>query len=213
MSAAGRFLTVEGIEGVGKSTQVAHLSASLHERGIAHVVTREPGGTPLAERIRELVLKSGDEPLTDAAELLLMFAARAVHLANHVEPNLKAGRWVLCDRFIDATYAYQGGGRGLSNDHIRQLDVMVSGARQPDLTVLLDAPVQQALERAAKRNAGAAADRFESERSDFFERVRAAYRARAAAHPARIAVVNASQSVEQVATQILELLKTRSWIS
>jgi dTMP kinase len=130
-----------------------------------------------------------------------------------VEPNLKAGRWVLCDRFIDATYAYQGGGRGLSNDHIRQLDVMVSGARQPDLTVLLDAPVQQALERAAKRNAGAAADRFESERSDFFERVRAAYRARAAAHPARIAVVNASQSVEQVATQILELLKTRSWIS
>ncbi|HEY1314076.1 MAG TPA: dTMP kinase [Steroidobacteraceae bacterium] len=213
MSEAGRFLTVEGIEGVGKSTQVARLSASLHERGIAHVVTREPGGTPLAERIRELVLKSGDEPLPDAAELLLMFAARAVHLANHVEPNLKAGRWVLCDRFIDATYAYQGGGRGLSNDHIRQLDVMVSGARQPDLTVLLDAPVQQALERAAKRNAGAAADRFESERSDFFERVRAAYRARAAAHPARIAVVNASQSVEQVATQILELLKTRSWIS
>jgi dTMP kinase len=213
MSAAARFLTVEGIEGVGKSTQVARLSASLHERGIAHVVTREPGGTPLAERIRELVLKSGDEALPDTAELLLMFAARAVHLANHVEPNLKAGRWVLCDRFIDATYAYQGGGRGLSTDNIRQLEVMVLGARQPDLTVLLDAPVQQALKRAAERNAGAAVDRFESERSDFFERVREAYRARAAAEPMRIAVVNASQSVDQIATQILELLKTRSWIS
>jgi dTMP kinase len=213
MSAAARFLTVEGIEGVGKSTQVARLSASLHERGIAHVVTREPGGTPLAERIRELVLKSGDETLPDTAELLLMFAARAVHLANHVEPNLRAGRWVLCDRFIDATYAYQGGGRGLSTDNIRQLEVMVLGARQPDLTVLLDAPVQQALKRAAERNAGAAVDRFESERSDFFERVREAYRARAAAAPMRIAVVNASQSVDQIATQILELLKTRSWIS
>jgi dTMP kinase len=212
MSAA-RFLTVEGIEGVGKSTQVARLSASLQQRGIAHVVTREPGGTPLAERIRELVLKSGDEALPDTAELLLMFAARAVHLANHVEPNLKAGRWVLCDRFIDATYAYQGGGRGLSTDNIRQLEVMVLGARQPDLTVLLDAPVQLALKRAAQRNAGAAVDRFESERSDFFERVREAYRARAAAEPMRIAVVNASQSVDQIATQILELLKTRSWIS
>jgi dTMP kinase len=212
MSAA-RFLTVEGIEGVGKSTQVARLSASLQQRGIAHVVTREPGGTPLAERIRELVLKTGDEALPDTAELLLMFAARAVHLANHVEPNLRAGRWVLCDRFIDATYAYQGGGRGLSTDNIRQLEVMVLGARQPDLTVLLDAPVQLALKRAAQRNAGAAVDRFESERSDFFERVREAYRARAAAEPMRIAVVNASRSVDQVATQILELLKTRSWIS
>jgi dTMP kinase len=209
----GRFLSVEGIEGVGKSTQVARLSAALSERGIAHVVTREPGGTPLAERIREIVLTVRDESLPPTAELLLMFAARAVHLANHVEPSLRAGRWVICDRFIDATYAYQGGGRRLSLDHIRQLQTMVQGARLPDLTVLLDAPVKQALERAHQRNAGAAADRFESERAEFFERVRDAYRARAAAEPNRIAVIDASQSIDGVARQVLQLLETRSWIS
>jgi dTMP kinase len=211
---AGRFLTIEGIEGVGKSTQVARLSQHLTDRGIGHVVTREPGGTPLAERIRDLVLdSSGGESMPPVAELLLMFAARAVHLANHVEPQLLAGRWVLCDRFIDATYAYQGGGRGLSTAHIGQLESMVIGLRRPDLTVLLDAPVEQALQRARQRNAGAAADRFESERSEFFERVRAVYRARAASEPARIAVVDASQSVERVAARIFELLESRSWIS
>jgi dTMP kinase len=210
----GRFLTIEGIEGVGKSTQVARLSQELTDRGIGHVVTREPGGTPLAERIRDLVLdNSGGESIPPTAELLLMFAARAVHVANHVEPHLLAGRWVLCDRFIDATYAYQGGGRGLSAAHIGQLEIMVLGLRRPDLTVLLDAPVEQALQRARQRNAGAAADRFESERSEFFERVRAVYRARAAAEPARIAVLDASQSVERVAARILELLESRSWIS
>jgi dTMP kinase len=210
----GRFLTIEGIEGVGKSTQVACLSKGLHERGIAHVVTREPGGTPLAERIREIVLdKVRGETMPPTAELLLMFAARAVHLVNHVEPNLRAGRWVICDRFTDATYAYQGGGRRLNVDHIRQLETMVQGARRPDLTVLLDAPVEQALRRARQRNAGAAADRFESERAEFFERVRDAYRARAAAEPNRIAVVDASQSIDTVALQILNLLETRSWIS
>ncbi len=209
----GRFLTVEGIEGVGKSTQVARLSKDLQQRGIAHVVTREPGGTPLAERIRELVLTSRDEPLPPTAELLLMFAARAVHLANHVEPSLRNGQWVICDRFIDATYAYQGGGRRLSVAHIGQLETMVQGARRPDLTVLLDAPVEQALRRARQRNAGAALDRFESERAEFFERVRDVYRARAAAEPERIAVVDASRSVEQVARQIIGLLAARSWIS
>jgi dTMP kinase len=209
----GRFLTIEGIEGVGKSTQVARLSKGLSERGIAHVVTREPGGTPLAESIREIVLKVRDESLPPTAELLLMFAARAVHLANFVEPNLRSGRWVICDRFIDATYAYQGGGRRLSVDYIRQLETMVQGARRPDLTVLLDAPVEQALKRAGQRNAGAAADRFESERAEFFERVRDVYRARAAAEPNRIAVVDASQPVDRVALQILGLLRTRSWIS
>jgi dTMP kinase len=209
----GRFLTIEGIEGVGKSTQVARLSKGLSERGIAHVVTREPGGTPLAERIREIVLNSRDETLPPTAELLLMFAARAVHLTNHVEPQLSAGRWVLCDRFIDATYAYQGGGRRLGMDNIRQLETMVLGARRPDLTVLLDAPVDQALRRARQRNAGAAADRFESERADFFERVREAYLSRAAAEPNRIAVVDASQSADLVALRILKLLEARSWIS
>jgi dTMP kinase len=186
----------------------------LNERGIAHVVTREPGGTPLAERIREIVLDNArGETMPPTAELLLMFAARAVHLSNFVEPNLRAGRWVVCDRFIDATYAYQGGGRRLNVEHIRRLETMVVGVRRPDLTVLLDAPVEQALERARQRNAGAAADRFESERAEFFERVRDAYRARAAAEPNRIAVVDASQSVDRVALQILELLEARSWIS
>ena len=209
----GRFLTIEGIEGVGKTTQVVRLSKSLSGRGIAHVVTREPGGTPLAERIRGIVLESGDEVLPPTAELLLMFAARAVHLTNHIEPHLRAGRWVVCDRFTDATYAYQGGGRRLGGDDIRQLEAMVQGARRPDLTVLLDAPVEQALRRARQRNAGAVTDRFESERAEFFERVRDVYRARAAAEPERIAAIDASQSVDRVAAQILKLLEARSWIS
>jgi dTMP kinase len=212
-TASPRFLTVEGIEGVGKSTQVARLSQALSERGIAHVVTREPGGTPLAERIRDIVLNCRDEAVPPMAELLLMFAARAVHLSNHVEPNLRAGRWVVCDRFIDATYAYQGGGRQLSLDDIRRLETMVLGARRPDLTVLLDAPVPQALQRARQRNAGAAADRFESERTEFFERVRAAYLARAAAEPMRIETVDAALSVDDVAARIVRLLEARSWIS
>ena len=212
-TASPRFLTVEGIEGVGKSTQVARLSQALSERGIAHVVTGEPGGTPLAERIRDIVLNSRDEAVPPMAELLLMFAARAVHLSNHVEPNLRAGRWVVCDRFIDATYAYQGGGRHLSLDDIRRLETMVLGARRPDLTVLLDAPVPQALQRARQRNAGTAADRFESERTEFFERVRAAYLARAAAEPRRIETVDAARSVDEVAARILKLLEARSWIS
>jgi dTMP kinase len=210
---AGRFLTIEGIEGVGKSTQAARLSAALSARGIAHVVTREPGGTPLAEKIRELVLNSRDEALPPMAELLLMFAARAVHLSNHVEPNLQAGRWVVCDRFIDATYAYQGGGRRLSAAHIRQLEAMVQGTRRPDLTLLLDAPVEQALSRARRRGAGAVSDRFESERAEFFERVRNAYHERAAAEPDRIARIDASQSAEAVAAMILGLLEARSWMS
>jgi dTMP kinase len=191
----GRFLTIEGIEGVGKTTQLARLSAALTQRAIAHVVTREPGGTPLAERIREIVLNARDEALPPTAELLLMFAARAVHVTNHVEPNLRAGRWVLCDRFIDATYA------------------MVLGARRPDLTVLLDIPVKQALARALQRNAGSAADRFESERAEFFERVRDVYLARAAAEPQRIAVLDAQGSVADITLRILELLVARSWIS
>ena len=209
----GRFLTIEGIEGVGKSTQVARLSRGLTLRRIAHVVTREPGGTPLAERIREIVLNSRDEALPPAAELLLMFAARAVHLTNHVEPNLREGRWVVCDRFTDATYAYQGGGRRLSMESIRQLETLVQGARRPDLTVLLDAPVEQALKRARQRQPLAAADRIESERAEFFERVRDVYRARAAAEPNRVVVLDATQSVDWVAARILGLLEARAWIS
>jgi dTMP kinase len=213
MSGAARFVTFEGIEGVGKTTQVARLSSALKARDIAHVVTREPGGTALAEDIRQVVLTARDETLPPTAELLLMFAARAVHLANHIEPNLLAGRWVICDRFTDATYAYQGGGRQMSAQPIRELERMVQGTRRPDLTLFLDAPVAGALARAAARNAGAAADRFERERSEFFERVRTVYQARAAAEPNRIAIVDATQTVEEVGARILHELKARSWIS
>jgi dTMP kinase len=213
MSEAGRFVTMEGMEGVGKSTQVALLSEALKTLRIAHVVTREPGGTPLAESIREVVLTAREETLPPTAELLLMFAARAVHLANHVEPNLRAGRWVICDRFTDATYAYQGGGRRLAMDTIGKLESMVQGTLRPKLTFLLDAPVQIALARARRRNAGAPEDRFERERSEFFERVRSVYRARAAAEPDRIAIIDATRPVDEVGARILEQLKVRSWIS
>jgi dTMP kinase len=213
MSTVGRFVTFEGIEGVGKTTQVARVSRALASRGVAHVVTREPGGTPLAESIRQVVLTAREETLPPTAELLLMFAARAVHLANHIEPNLRAGRWVICDRFTDATYAYQGGGRQLSAEPIRELESMVQGVRRPDLTILLDAPVDAAMARAAARNAGAAADRFERERGEFFERVRYVYLERAAAEPNRIALIDAMQSVDEVSTRILAELKVRAWIS
>lgn len=213
MSAAGRFITLEGIEGVGKSTQVARLSEALKNLGIAHAVTREPGGTPLAESIRDVVLTAREETLPPAAELLLMFAARAVHLANYIEPNLRAGHWVICDRFTDATYAYQGGGRNLHMSSIGELESMVQGTLRPHLTLLLDAPVENALARARRRNAGSTEDRFERERNEFFERVRSVYRARAAAEPERIAIIDATKSIDEVGASILEQLKVRSWIS
>jgi dTMP kinase len=237
MSVAGRFLTLEGIEGVGKTTQVALLSKALSERAIAHAVTREPGGTPLAEQIRELVLTARTESLPDTAELLLMFAARSVHLANYIEPQLAAGRWVICDRFTDATYAYQGAGRGLGADSIARLESLVQGTRRPDLTLLLDLPVTVGLTRAQARNvdadrsaraghgaaraAGAsgaaqdahATDRFETQRVEFFERVRAAYLARAAAESDRMVVIDASPHADRVAAQILSALRARSWIT
>jgi dTMP kinase len=213
----GRFLTVEGIEGVGKTTQMGRISTMLAERGIAHVVTREPGGTPLAEEIRDLVLKAREEALSDAAELLLMFAARSVHLRNLIEPNLSLGRWVLCDRFTDATYAYQGAGRGLKESSIRQLERLVQGTRRPDLTLLLDVPVQLGLQRARERNAAAgighADDRFEAQRQEFFERVRAAYLARAAAEPGRIVIIDARRPADEVTEQIAAVLASRAWIS
>jgi dTMP kinase len=210
---AGRFLTIEGIEGVGKTTQVARLSQALAARGVAHLVTREPGGTPLAENIRDLVLRPRPESLPPVAELLLMFAARAVHLANHIEPNLRAGRWVLCDRFTDATYAYQGGGRGMNEADIHNLELLVQGARRPDLTLLLDLPVAVGMQRARQRDAGTHRDRFERERADFFERVRAAYLRRAHAAPGRIAVIDAAAPEADVAQRITAVLESKSWIS
>jgi dTMP kinase len=213
----GRFLTIEGIEGVGKTTQIARIAVALKERAIPHVLTREPGGTPLAEKIRDLVLCTREESLPDSAELLLMFAARAVHLNNVIEPNLASGRWVVCDRFTDATYAYQGAGRGLDPAAIRQLEALVQGARRPDLTLLLDVPVQVGLERARQRNAAAglaeAVDRFEAQRAEFFERVRAAYLARAAAEPQRMVVIDAARGAAEVTADIMALLQEKSWIT
>jgi dTMP kinase len=209
----GRFLTIEGIEGVGKTTQVARLSHYLAKRGIDHVVTREPGGTPYAEKIRDLVLRPRDETLPPAAELLLMFAARAVHLANHIEPVLNAGRWVICDRFTDATYAYQGAGRGMSQTDIRFLETLVQGALRPDLTLLLDVPVDVGLERSRQRDAGGVRDRFDGEQAEFFERVREAYLSRARAEPQRMAIIDAVASMDEVTTRITQVLESRSWIS
>jgi dTMP kinase len=209
----GRFMTIEGIEGVGKTTQVARISRALEGRGVAHVVTREPGGTALAEKIRDLVLSPREEPLPPVAELLLMFAARAVHLANHIEPNLSAGRWVICDRFTDATYAYQGAGRGMREADIARLETLVQGKRRPDLTLVLDVPVEVGLARSKKRDAGKTRDRFERERAEFFERVRAGYLSRARAEPDRMAVIDAARPVAEVSAQIIDLLESKSWIS
>jgi dTMP kinase len=213
MNRPARFITFEGIEGVGKSTQVAALAAALAARGIAHLVTREPGGTPFAEKIRALVLEAGPEVLPAAAELLLMFAARAVHLANRIEPALREGRWVLCDRFTDATFAYQGAGRGVGDAVIASLENFVQGERRPDLTLVLDLPVPKALERAHLRDPGAKPDRFEAQRADFFERVRKAYLARAAAHAARCVVINADRPATEVARAVLAAIESKQWIS
>lgn len=194
----GRFITFEGGEGVGKSTQVRRAAQWLQSRGLEVVVTREPGGTPRAERLRELLLERGDEPMPQACELLLMFAARASHLANLIEPAVRRGAWVLCDRFTDATYAYQGGGRGIETAQIDALVQIVHPRRQPDLTLLLDAPVDVGLARAATRNGSDGPDRFETERVDFFERVRRCYLERAAREPARFRVVDATRGVDEV---------------
>jgi len=209
-SVAARFVTFEGIEGVGKSTQILHAARALQGHGIDPIVTREPGGTPLAERIRALVLERRDEALPPVAELLLMFAARAVHLANLIEPSLRAGRWVLCDLFTDATYAYQGAGRGLSTSDIALLEQLVQGARRPDLTILLDAPVDVALARVKRRAAPGGLDRFEVERREFFESIRSGYLARAATAGTRIVVIDASQSEPEVTKAVLAAIDSAS---
>jgi dTMP kinase len=194
----GRFITFEGGEGVGKSTQVRRAAQWLQSRGLEVVVTREPGGTPRAERLRGLLLERGDEPMPQACELLLMFAARASHLANLIEPAVRRGAWVLCDRFTDATYAYQGGGRGIDDAQIDALVQIVHPQRHPDLTLLLDAPVDVGLSRAATRNGSEGPDRFETERVDFFERVRRCYLDRAAREPTRFRVIDATRGVDEV---------------
>jgi dTMP kinase len=195
----GRFITLEGIEGVGKTTQVATVRATLEALGRRFQVTREPGGTPLAEDIRALVLAPRAEAVPGSAELLLMFAARAVHVANLIEHTFTAGQDVVCDRFTDATYAYQGGGRGVPVSDVAALEAITHGGLQPDLTLLLDAPPALALQRAKRRSA---ADRFEAETLAFFERVRAAYLARANAEPHSFVVIDAAQSLAMVSAAV-----------
>ena len=195
----GRFVTIEGIEGAGKSTQIDTVRALIGRAGHEVVVTREPGGTPLAERIRALVLAPSDEAMPALAELLLMFAARCVHLEGLVRPALLRGAWVVCDRFTDATLAYQGGGRGLPRAHIEALAQLVHPDLSPDLTLLLDVAPAIGLARAGRRGA---ADRFEREHVEFFERVRATYLDLARASPRRFVVIDASLSAAETAAQV-----------
>lgn len=196
---SGLFITLEGPEGAGKSTNREYLAARLREHGVEVVLSREPGGTPLAERIRELLLTPSDECMCSDTELLLVFAARAQHLTEVIRPALSRGAVVLCDRFTDATYAYQGGGRGLSEARIAELERFVQGDLRPDLTLVFDLPVEVGLARAAARGR---LDRFEQEGRSFFEAVRQAYLQRAALNPERYRVLDAAQTLEQVQREI-----------
>ncbi|MBF8756033.1 dTMP kinase [Pseudomonas guariconensis] len=200
---SGLFITLEGPEGAGKSTNREYLAERLREQGLDVVMTREPGGTPLAERIRELLLAPSDETMAVDTELLLMFAARAQHLAQVILPALDRGAVVLCDRFTDATYAYQGGGRGLSQARIATLETFVQGSLRPDLTLVFDLPVEVGLARAAARGR---LDRFEQEGQAFFEAVRQAYLQRAQGDQQRYSVLDAAQPLEAVQRAIDALL-------
>ena len=202
----GSFITIEGVEGAGKSTMMDRVAAWLQDAGHRVVRTREPGGTALAEKIREILLDKKNHSLSSKAELLLMFAARAENLAQNIRPALANGETVLCDRFTDATWAYQGGGRQLPEGDIAALERLVHGDLQPDLTLLLDLPVTLGLERAARRSAS---DRFELESAEFFERVRRAYLDRAAEAPERFAVIDASEDMGSVWAQITGVLQAR----
>ena len=203
----GKFITLEGGEGVGKTTNLTFIKNYLQQHNIPVVVTREPGGTVLAEKIRHLLLDKDSEIISEQAELLMIFAARAQHIKHVIEPALTQGAWVLCDRFTDATYAYQGGGRNMRISTIEWLENLVQGNLRPDLTLLLDAPVEIGIERARKR---AAFDRFESEKISFFEHVRRAYLLQAELYPERIKVIKANQPLSDVQRAIVDVIRTMS---
>jgi dTMP kinase len=201
----GRFITIEGGEGVGKSTQIAAVRRVVEEAGFPVLLTREPGGTERAERIRELLLTPTTESMPQECELLLMFAARSTHIENVIRPALAQGTWVICDRFTDATYAYQGGGRNVPRDQIALLEQLVQRELRPHLTLLLDAPIELALQRARARNAeqgNVEGDRFEREQVQFFARVRAAYLAIAKSEPERVRVIDAAREIASVAEDV-----------
>jgi dTMP kinase len=201
----GKFITLEGGEGVGKTTNLIFIKDYLQHHAISVVVTREPGGTVLAEKIRHLLLDKDSEAISEHAELLMIFAARAQHIKHVIEPALAKGAWVLCDRFTDATYAYQGGGRNMRVSTIEWLENLVQGNLRPDLTVLLDAPVEIGIERARERGAF---DRFESEKISFFEQVRRAYLLQAELHPERIKLIKANQSLADVQRALIDVIGT-----
>ncbi len=200
----GRFITIEGGEGAGKSTAQVRLRATLESRGISVVCTREPGGTPLAESIRQTLLEVRGEAPVEMAELLLIFASRAQHLVKVIEPALAAGKWVICDRFTDATFAYQGAARGLSYELISTLERLVQGGRQPDAVILMDLQPHIGMERAKSRGA---LDRFEQEQDQFYERVRSGYLARVRENPARYTVIDAEQQLEFVHNELDNLVE------
>lgn len=194
-----KFITLEGIEGVGKSSNLEFIKSLLIKAGHECIVTREPGGTPLGETLRSLLLAHADDHMSADAELLLMFAARSEHLNKVIVPALEAGKYVLCDRFTEATYAYQGGGRGLDVSKIERLEQLVQGELRPDLTVILDAPVSLGRERAGQRSTP---DRIEQEENAFFERVRAAYRQMAQNNSDRMCLIDATPALDEVQKQI-----------
>ena len=205
MSLRGKFITIEGVEGVGKTTNIAFIKEWLTQNNIPYLTSREPGGTPIAEEIRQILLNPRDEAVCNKTELLLMFAARAQHLEQVILPQLNNGSWVLCDRFTDATYAYQGAGRNMDSQLISQLESMIQGTLRPDLTLILDIPPEEGLKRANQRGS---LDRFEQEKIEFFERVRECYQLIAKRNQERCVVIDASQPLSDVQVCIKEALET-----
>lgn len=202
----GRFITLEGVDGAGKSTHAGYLAKAIVARGHQVTATREPGGTPIGERLRDLLLHM---PMTHDTEALLMFAARREHLEQVIRPALARGDWVVCDRFTDATYAYQGGGHGVARERIAELEQFVHGDCQPDVTLLFDVPLPVSRARLDRAQAdGRTLDKFESEQQDFFARVRAAYLERAAADPRRFRVIDSSRPLEETRVALDALVAT-----
>lgn len=202
----GKFISIEGIEGAGKSTQLAFLESYLKQQGKNVVITREPGGTKLGEQIRELLLVPREDGMAVDTELLLMFAARAEHIEQVIKPAIQRGDWVISDRFVDATFAYQGGGRGIVENRIEEISAWTLNGLQTDITFLFDLPVEIGQERVVKRNGDI--DRFEQEKADFFQKIRSSYLQRAQHEPNRIRVIDASKSINDIQTQLSTTLAT-----